>query len=481
MSRWISLWLTPPLSVEEERELNFEQLDLLHQNKILAAIIYSLNSLITISYLYMSGGDPVLLGGWLLFFQVLSLKLYINWRRHNNKPRPEKIPKNLLIKTFVSSLFGGASWGLFVISTFGDANAAGQLLMCIVVVGTAAGAISMLYSIPAAAAGYILCALVPPIILTSFIDIGDYIFADLVTGVFIFFLLVSMRNAYLALVKMVHLRVGFQELARSEQAANHAKSMFLANMSHELRTPLNAIIGFSQIIKNKMFGDIAVPQYENYVEDINKSGEHLLELVNEILDLSRIETGQVELERVALSLPDIIQSVIVMVREKAREKKIDFSTDVDTSLPPVFVDVKKIKQVLISLVINAIKFTPEGGEVIIYAFLNEKDEYIIQIKDSGTGIAEEDIEKVLNTFGQIDQLSVKEGQGAGLGLPVARAMTELHGGKLRLESSLNKGTLVTISLPHDCCRVPDIAPVSYETAPSEPLAEEPILAQSHFK
>ncbi len=449
MRRWVSLWLSPPLNKAEERELNFERMELLHGSEPLAAAIYSINSIIIVSYLYMSGGNGLVSVMWLACFQYQAFMLLKNWYRHRNKARPKNPPKRLHIRALTNAIIGGGAWGLFFVTSFNNTSGVGHLLLSMLVIGTSAGGITMLFSIPVAAASYALLTLVPPLIYVLFSDFTEYIYVSLITVVFIFYLLISMRNSYLSLVKTVCLRVGFEELAKSEHAANNAKSMFLASMSHELRTPLNAIIGYSQIINEKVFGKIAIPQYEEYILDINRSGEKLLGLVDQILDLSLIETRQTKLEPEPVSMLNIIQSTHNIVENKARAKDIDISYDVDKSIPLLYLDVKKIRQALINLAFNAVKFTPEGGKVVIYATQGDQNDYIIQIKDTGCGIAKKDLDKILTTYGQLDGLSTQVGQGAGFGIPVARALVELHGGKIKLKRGQYKGTIATISLPKD--------------------------------
>jgi PAS domain S-box-containing protein len=234
-----------------------------------------------------------------------------------------------------------------------------------------------------------------------------------------------------------------------EQAdfANRSKSEFLANMSHELRTPLNAIIGFSEIIKEQMFGAAGQPQYVEYARDIYDSGELLLSLINDILDMSKIEAGKRALAETVFDVDRVVQSVLRLVTARARAGKIRLAIQLPRDLPAVRAEEKAIKQILTNILTNAIKFTPEGGSVSLSAETDAFGRMRIKIEDTGLGIAPEDIPVALAPFGQIESALSRKNQGTGLGLPLTKALVELHGGVLDLQSKLGVGTVVTIILP----------------------------------
>ena len=228
--------------------------------------------------------------------------------------------------------------------------------------------------------------------------------------------------------------------------ANRGKSEFLANMSHELRTPLNAIIGFSEVIKGETMGPIANDRYKSYATDIHQSGSHLLQLINDILDLFKIEAGMMELHTELIDLESTIESCLRIVGERAKDRRISIATDCDALLPPIVADERKIKQVLLNLLSNAVKFTPEGGEIAV-AVSPGHEGVTIEVRDSGIGMRAEDIPIALAPFGQVDSRLNRKYEGTGLGLPFARRLIELHGGELSIASSLGQGTVVTIKLP----------------------------------
>jgi len=234
-----------------------------------------------------------------------------------------------------------------------------------------------------------------------------------------------------------------------EQAdfANRSKSEFLANMSHELRTPLNAIIGFSEIIKDQMFGSAGQPQYVEYAKDIYDSGQLLLSLINDILDMSKIEAGKRQLHEATLNIDIIAQSVSHLVDARAKEGKVHLNLHIPRDLPALRAEEKAMKQILTNLLTNAVKFTPEGGSVAVSAMIDEDGKMIINVVDSGIGIAPEDIKVAMAPFGQIESALSRKHQGTGLGLPLTKALVELHGGTLDLESELGNGTTVSLTFP----------------------------------
>jgi signal transduction histidine kinase len=250
------------------------------------------------------------------------------------------------------------------------------------------------------------------------------------------------------LERSAQLRVAHEELQSQYlqvQDANRLKSEFLANMSHELRTPLNAIIGFSEVLQEKLFGELNEKQAE-YTEDILTSGRHLLSLINEILDLSKVEAGRMELETAPFDLPLAIENARTFVRERAAKHGITVEMDVDERLGEYVGDERKIKQILLNLLSNAVKFTPEGGRIGINA--RQVDGAIeISVTDTGIGIAPEDQPKIFEEFRQVGADYAHKVEGTGLGLTLAKKFVELHGGRIWVESEPGKGSTFTFALP----------------------------------
>jgi signal transduction histidine kinase len=239
----------------------------------------------------------------------------------------------------------------------------------------------------------------------------------------------------------------FQEIAdksRQLEAASQHKSEFLANMSHELRTPLNAIIGFSEVLSEGMFGEINEKQTE-YLDDILGSGRHLLSLINDILDLSKVEAGRMELELAEFDLPGAVDNALTLVRERASRRGISLGSEIDERVEVIEADERKVKQVLLNLLSNALKFTPEGGRIDVRTAVNEGS-VAISVADTGVGIAPEDQETIFEEFRQVGAAD-KKVEGTGLGLALSRKFIELHGGRIWVESQVGSGATFTFTIP----------------------------------
>ena len=235
--------------------------------------------------------------------------------------------------------------------------------------------------------------------------------------------------------------------ARADQAdrANEAKSAFLAMMSHELRTPLSAIIGFSELIEQQALGPIGNAKYSDYATDIRQAGRHLLGIINDILDLSKVESGKENLKEQKITPAALLDGVRVLIEGRAREAEVSLTFDFPDDLPNLRADKRRLTQVLVNLLSNAVKFTPEGGQVTLRCWATKGSGFVFQAIDSGIGMAQEDIPLALSVFGQVE--NDRQRQGTGLGLPLAKALAELHGGTLDLQSELGQGTTATLRLP----------------------------------
>jgi len=228
--------------------------------------------------------------------------------------------------------------------------------------------------------------------------------------------------------------------------ASRAKSEFLATMSHELRTPLNAILGFSELIEQQMVGPVS-PQYVAYARDIHTSGQHLLSLIDDVLDLSKLEAGRFELRESKFDLVAVIHDSLSVVHGQAEHSGIALHERIAAPLPQVFADERIMKQVLLNLLSNAIKFTPQGGQIAVFAHFAATGCVEVQVRDSGIGMSADEIEVALTPFGQVDSRTARRHKGTGLGLPISKSFMVAHGGDLRVESSPGEGTVVIITLP----------------------------------
>jgi two-component system, cell cycle sensor histidine kinase PleC len=254
------------------------------------------------------------------------------------------------------------------------------------------------------------------------------------------------------------------EARRRAETANQAKSRFLATMSHELRTPLNAILGFSEVMKTELFGPMENPTYREYAGNILDSGRHLLHLINEILDLTRIESGRYELHEEPLRLVDVAFECRKLLKLRADGKGLQLVDDFDADLPAVWADQRALRQICLNLMSNALKFTPKGGCITLRVGATEDGGQYLAVRDNGPGIPEDEIPKVLQAFGQGTLAQQNAEGGAGLGLAIVQNLIELHGGSLALTSELRKGTDAKVMLPD--------YRVLRAMAPLQPLGQE---------
>lgn len=250
----------------------------------------------------------------------------------------------------------------------------------------------------------------------------------------------------------VHAIEASEELRTAKEVAEFAarsKTEFLTNTTHELRTPLNAIIGFSEIMRSEAFGPIENDQYKGYVKDIHDSGSHLLGVINDILDMSRIEAGRAELRERELDIEKVVRDSIRFVFERAQEGNVALKVQVGEPLPRLYADETKIRQILLNLLSNAVKFTPEGGTVTVIAEQAEDGRIVVAVEDTGIGMAPEDLTHAMAPFGQVDGALARKYEGTGLGLPLAKSLIELHGGILEMQSESGRGTRVAMLLPSE--------------------------------
>lgn len=238
-----------------------------------------------------------------------------------------------------------------------------------------------------------------------------------------------------------------QESLAQAESASKAKSDFMASMSHELRTPLNAVIGFSEMIHGQLLGPVGQPKYIEYANDIMSSARHLLDIITDILEMARLEAGHAEFHPEPLDMGAVIDATLRLLHQRVSHSGLSITAKMAPNLPPVLGDERRLKQVMINLVGNAIKFTPKGGQIIVEAKPVLSGHLMVRVIDSGIGIAERDIPRAMAPFTQVDSVVARRYQGSGLGLPLAKAFVELHGGNLELSSLLGKGTTVTFHLP----------------------------------
>jgi two-component system cell cycle sensor histidine kinase PleC len=361
----------------------------------------------------------------------------------------------------------GVMWGLLPIAFYIVGSPTGlehidPLIFSILIIVIATSAM-LNHHLPIAAA----CATTPIAVCYALSlgvrgDLANIIMAIGALGAQLFFLTIAqqMHRTTLALLEaratnddmiaeMEQQRGIAEEARRRADDANLAKSRFLATMSHELRTPLNAILGFSEVLKGEVLGPLPNDQYRDYSKDIHESGTHLLNLINEILDLSRIEAGRHELSEEAVHVAYTVEEAAHLLAMKAKGKNITLHEDYQENLPKLWADERAIRQITLNLLSNAIKFTPLNGEVLIRVVGTQDGGQMIEVRDTGPGIPEEEIPVVLSSFGQ-GSIAIKNAeQGTGLGLPIVQALMKTHGGRFELHSKLREGTVVRAVFPAD--------------------------------
>lgn len=414
-----------------------------------------------------------------------------NCRRFLNEPASPAGTRRWRTRFILLDLLYGLSWTFILIHPSGFDTVSNTLLVSLMLLVVAVSSM-IAASLPMAA----FAATVP---VTSAIALNfavrgsfeDYVLAALAIAAEAYFALLAHRLHSTTLAALEaraekDALIGELEQAKAisdearfrAESANVAKSRFLAQMSHELRTPLNAILGFSEVMKSEIFGPHAVPVYKDYSADIHNSGVHLLNLINEILDLSRIEAGRYELNEEPVSLVHVVADCHHLLKLRASSRGLTIHEVFEDNMPKLWADERALRQVVLNLLSNAIKFTPQGGDIWLKVGWTASGGQYLTCKDSGTGIAEEEIPIVLASFGQGSNSIKSAEQGAGLGLPIAKNLIDMHGGTFTLKSKLRIGTEVTVTLPPE--RVMSALAPMHDTSPSlQPDWQTDITHEKH--
>jgi two-component system, cell cycle sensor histidine kinase PleC len=404
--------------------------------------------------------SPTWAGLWMAMVLTIQLASMVKCREFLTQPPSDKAIKRARLTFIVLDLLFGLAWAINLARPTDDRTSSDIInvfaMLLVVAVSSMLGS-SLPIAVFATTAPLTIAVAVNYLFTGS---VHGYVLAGLALTALCYFGLLANRlyTSNLATLEaraekdaligeLEQAKAKSDEARRHAEAANIAKSRFLAQMSHELRTPLNAILGFSEVMKNELFGAHAVRAYKDYANDIHNSGVHLLGLINEILDLSRIEAGRYELNEESVSLVQVAEECRHLLKLRASNRGISIHDMFEPDMPRLWADERAVRQICLNLLSNAIKFTPQGGEVWLKVGWTAAGGQYFSVRDNGPGIPESEIPIVLDSFGQGSNAIKSAEQGAGLGLPIVKSLIELHGGTFSLKSRLREGTEVVVTFP----------------------------------
>ncbi len=455
--RWIRDRLTSTSGTRPA--FDYELLRQFAQNRLSASLASTL-LIATVGFLSGVWSGPFLASAWTLAMFAIHAIIKMQCRRFLTEA-PSTVPIMRWRMRFVLlDLFFGIAWMSNVVNVVRADEGASTFMLFVMLLVVAVSSM-LASSLPIAM--FVATAPVTIAVALNFLFAGgmhNYVLAALTVTAQAYFTMLSHRlySTMLAtiearaekdalIVELEQAKAGSDEARRRAETANISKSRFLAQMSHELRTPLNAILGFSEVMKSEVFGPHAVPTYKEYAADIHNSGVHLLNLINEILDLSRIEAGRYELNEEAVGLAEMVGDCHHLLKLRARNRGIEIHEVFEPDLPRLWVDERAVRQICLNLLSNAIKFTPQGGEVWLKVGWTASGGQYMSVRDNGPGIPDDEIPIVLASFGQGTNAIKSAEQGTGLGLPIAKNLIDLHGGTFTLKSKLREGTEVIVTFP----------------------------------
>lgn len=438
---------------------DYELLRQFAQNRISASLAVTL-LVTTIGLLSGVWTSAKAAGLWTISLLVVHGLIAWQCRKFLGEPQSSINLRAWRLRFVVLDFLFGITWMFSVVNVAGGRDGAGTFMLFLMLLVVAVSSM-LASSVPMA----VFAATIPitTAVVLDFATKGDlqsYIFVAMALTGQLYFALLSQRlySSTLATLEaraekdaligeLEQAKANSDEARRRAEAANLAKSRFLAQMSHELRTPLNAILGFSEVMKSEVFGPHTIPTYKEYAGDIHASGVHLLNLINEILDLSRIEAGRYELNEEPVSLAAVVQDCHHLLKLRAKSRGLTIHEAFEPELPRIWADERGVRQICLNLLSNAIKFTPQGGEVWLKVGWTASAGQYMLVKDTGSGVPDDEIPIVLASFGQGSNAIKSAEQGAGLGLAIVQGLVELHGGHFSFKSKLREGTEVLVTFP----------------------------------
>jgi two-component system cell cycle sensor histidine kinase PleC len=465
-------------------EFEYELLAMFSRNEVGAAFTMpALSVIFALAAMFWAPANEAML--WLGLVIAAKVLLIENCRRFLAQPRDQV---NLALwrrRLILTELLNGLVWACFALVGLFNPETSGHgptFASHVFLFATLIVVLAIRMSFGSMVMGILYAGTLPmtAVVVLRLLLVGDPFYlalASMAAGVNVYFIFLA-KGLHSTAVAMLEFRAQkdaliseleearllSDEARRRAETANKAKSRFLATMSHELRTPLNAIMGFSEVMKTEVMGPIGSPLYKEYAGNIHDSGKHLLNLINEILDLSRIEAGRYELHEEPLRISDIVEDCGRLLRLRAQSKNIELVEDCDASVAPVWADQRAIRQICLNLMSNALKFTPKGGRITVTVGHTVDGGQYLSVLDTGPGIPADEIPKVLQVFGQGSLAHENAEGGTGLGLPIVQNLIELHGGEFELLSELRKGTEAIVTLPKQrvLTAVPPLQPLGQE-------------------
>jgi two-component system, cell cycle sensor histidine kinase PleC len=465
---------------------DYELLRQYAQNRLSASLVIVL-LVATVGFLSSLWTGALAAGTWTAAVIVIHIVMISGCRRFLDLPMADFSARIWRLRFVMLDLFYGLAWMFILTNRIGADESSGTFMLFVMLLVVAISSM-LASSLPMAAFAATFPITAAIALHFALLDtLRGYILATMVLTAQGYFAALSYRlySTTLATLQaraekdaligeLEQAKAISDEARRRAEAANISKSRFLAQMSHELRTPLNAILGFSEVMKSEVFGEHSIPAYKEYSADIHNSGVHLLGLINEILDLSRIEAGRYELNEESVSLVAIAEDCHHLLKLRASNRRIIIHEAFEPNLPRLWADERAVRQICLNLLSNAIKFTPQRGEIWLKAGWTASGGQYMSVKDTGPGIPEEEIPIVLASFGQGSNSIKSAEQGAGLGLPIAKSLVDLHGGTFTLKSKLRIGTEVVVTFPPERV-VAAMAPVTEMKAPPITAPGEPVL------
>jgi two-component system, cell cycle sensor histidine kinase PleC len=461
---------------------DYELLRQFAENRLSASLVVLL-LIGTVGFLSSVWVGAVVAGAWTAAVLVIHAVIVTKCRQFLSEPSTTQDLKRWRLRFIILDLFYGLAWMYNLIHPVGQDEGSSTFMLFVMLLVVAVSSM-LASSLPIA----VFAATMPVTFAVALNfalqgDLHNYILGIMAIAAQGYFTLLAHRLYSAGLATLVaraekDALIGELEQAklisddarRRAEGSNIAKSQFLAQMSHELRTPLNAILGFSEVMQTEVFGPHAVPAYKDYSNDIHNSGQHLLNLINEILDLSRIEAGRYELSEEPVSLTNVVEDCHHLLTLRAKNRGITVHEVFEPELPRLWADERALRQVCLNFLSNAIKFTPSGGEVWLKVGWTASGGQYMSIKDTGPGIPEEEIPVVLSKFGQGSNAIKSAEQGTGLGLPIAMNLIELHGGTFTLKSKVRIGTELIATFPPERVMAA-LPPLSEPSPPIQPQQE----------